>query len=130
MFIIIIIIFTEEGFSAQWDCAERCMETTKLINDDIFIFRTLLKISLAADNLTGLRGVPYLSHFFAGVILVFSLAANEMWGNYRMIHLTTGGIWLSHRAAVHKLAYSHPVCRIAAPASHSEQLRHNLVVAV
>lgn len=35
------------------------------------------------------------------------------------------GFWLSHRAAVHKVAYSHPVCRIPAPTSHSETFRTN-----
>lgn len=116
---IYLFILQAEGFSAQWDRAERCMQTTKLINNFAFIFTTLLKISLGHKDLTGFCGVPFPSKF-CWSDLGFSLAAYEMWGALQNDSSHYCDMWLSHRAAVQKLAYSHPACRILAPASHSE----------
>lgn len=91
------------------------------MTDHIVTFRTLLKVSLAAHNLPGLHGVPCSSDFCRSDFGSEWDVEGVGWGNYRMIHLTTvvsGSV--TEQQHTHNWAYSHPVWRILAPASHSE----------
>lgn len=54
------------------------MRAAEVMTDHAVTFRTLLKVSLVADNLPGLHGVPCPSNFCRSDF-GFSLAANEMW---------------------------------------------------